>query len=600
MEFIKSIKIWKFRSIKSLAHGLTPSHLNIFVGQNDQGKSNFLRALNLFFNDETDIGNKFRFEDDYCYHSNTGRGTRLEVKIELEIHPPADRFKNPDPIRWVKIWKKDGSKIDERTLIANGKPLSQRNNVYKWLDKIRYRYVPAIKGQDYFSSLMGELHDVLNESHAEILGSQGEKFISGIQSVTRSITKELKNQLGISNAIQVPSDFKQLFSTLDFGVKEGENTYRLKQRGDGIKVRHIPIILKYMSEREKSISIPGYVKPDTIWGFEEPENNLELKYAFELAEKFKSYAKDIQIFITTHSPAFYSLSEDNQKTTSTFYVEQQIEQCTDIKIINIEEIDYLHERMGLLPIITPYLTQIYNKEKEIDKLNEHIFEIKSNKKFIVLTEDSNFETLQKYLFLHGCKKSETHFESYHGSGNINHAIYLGRYLKSNNPDSQIIIHRDRDYHENESIEEIRKKIESENMHFFVTKGVDIESQFISSRHINYLYETITVADAKIIIEQATDRCEQLSIDRLIDQNFKDNNKAEENAYAKKIRKIQEKYQLDKKRYRYGKKVLGAITAEIQKTIKKNPNLLDYSPYVIDTNLEQIFTDEQGTDEISFL
>ncbi|MBE4044311.1 ATP-binding protein, partial [Vibrio parahaemolyticus] len=42
---------------------------------------------------------------------------------------------------------------------------------------------------------------------------------------------------------------------------------------------------------------------------EEPENNLELKYAFELAEVFRGYSKDIQIFITTHSPAFYALDK---------------------------------------------------------------------------------------------------------------------------------------------------------------------------------------------------------------------------------------------------------------------------------------------------
>ena len=125
---------------------------------------------------------------------------------------------------------------------------------------------------------MGELYDVLNEAYADILSTQGEEFISGIQNITKGITEDLSEQIGISNTIQVPSDFKQLFSNLDFGVRLKGNTYHLKQRGDGIKIRHIPVILKYMSEQERSISRAGYVKPDTIWGFEEPENNLELRY----------------------------------------------------------------------------------------------------------------------------------------------------------------------------------------------------------------------------------------------------------------------------------------------------------------------------------
>ena len=251
MEIIKSVQIRKFRSLKSITKGLDLSHLNIFVGQNDQGKSNVLRALNLFFNSETDMGARFRFAEDYCYHSSTGKGARHEIRIDLYISPPEHRFKNAELVHWTKKWKKDGSVVEERKFYQSGKVLNPSENIYKWLDKIRYRYIPAIKGQNYFSSLMGELHDVLNEAHEAVLSSQGEDFISGIREVTESITKELDEQIGISNTIQVPSDFKQLFSNLDFGVRLDGNTYHLKQRGDGIKIRHIPVILKYMSQQEK-------------------------------------------------------------------------------------------------------------------------------------------------------------------------------------------------------------------------------------------------------------------------------------------------------------------------------------------------------------
>lgn len=47
MQFIKQIDIRKFRSINGLTK-IKTTDLNIFVGQNDQGKSNVLRALNLF------------------------------------------------------------------------------------------------------------------------------------------------------------------------------------------------------------------------------------------------------------------------------------------------------------------------------------------------------------------------------------------------------------------------------------------------------------------------------------------------------------------------------------------------------------------------
>ena len=45
---------------------------------------------------------------------------------------------------------------------------------------------------------------------------------------------------------------------------------------------------------------------------EEPENSLELSRAFELAEQFeKDFSKENQIYLTTHSPAFYDLLGSN-------------------------------------------------------------------------------------------------------------------------------------------------------------------------------------------------------------------------------------------------------------------------------------------------
>src|SRR5690606_24689934 len=176
MKFIRSIQIRKFRSIKSITNGFYPDSLTLLVGNNDHGKSNILRSLNLFFNGETDYGAPFRFDDDYCFMADSGTGTRREVRIDLTIDPPSDRFRNAEPIRWTKKWKMDGSVIEARTVISTGEDLSRSSNIYKWMDKIRYRYVPAVKGKEYFSILMSLLHDVLSESYEDDLGEQGQRF----------------------------------------------------------------------------------------------------------------------------------------------------------------------------------------------------------------------------------------------------------------------------------------------------------------------------------------------------------------------------------------------------------------------------------------
>ncbi|QZA76470.1 ATP-binding protein [Deefgea tanakiae] len=587
MEIIKSVEIRKFRSLKSLTHKLDFTDLNIFVGKNDQGKSNVLRALNLFFNGETDRSIRFRFSDDYCYHSNTGKGTKHEIRIDLIIEPPRNRFKHAKPLRWTKHWRPDGSVFEERRYIGSEQELAQRDNVSKWLDKIRYRYIPAIKGQSYFSALMGELHDVLNEAHSSVLSSQGEDFISGIRKVTEDITKDLNEQIGISNTIQVPSDFKQLFSNLDFGVRVNEHTYHLKQRGDGIKIRHIPVILKYMSEQERNISRAGYVKPDTIWGFEEPENNLELRYAFELAKKFKDYSSDIQIFVTTHSPAFYALDQHENDGVNMYYVHQNDDKCTLVSKVSHDKTDELHEIMGLLPLITPYLTKIYGQQKEIEALEVKVGALQDNTSVVVLTEDSDFEALSIYFKGHGCNLDRTEFISYNGVGEIKSAIAIGKYIKSKKPNVDIIIHRDRDYLTDEEIEKLRIKIVACGLHFYVPKGVDVEGEFICPKHINYLYPRVDIDKASLFIEEATDEAEDDSLGRLIDHHFKLINAKSDGAYGK-MKEIEGRYLNDKVRYRYGKKVIGLLKSKVQVEVRSNPNFYIYSDFIKNTSLASIF------------
>lgn len=587
MEIIKSVQIRKFRSLKSVTKKLEFAELNIFVGQNDQGKSNLLRALNLFFNNETDMDTRFRFSEDYCYHSNTGKGTRHEIRIDLVIHPPERRFKHAKPLKWTKRWRQDGSVVEERKYISSGEEVPIRDGVSQWLDKIRYRYIPAIKGQSYFSALMGELHDVLNEAHAETLATQGEEFISGIQQVTEDITRDLSQQIGISNTIQVPSDFKQLFSNLDFGVRLGANTYHLKQRGDGIKVRHIPVILKYMSEQERNISRAGYVKPDTIWGFEEPENNLELRYAFELAKSFKEYSKDIQIFVTTHSPAFYALDQTEEDGVNTFYISQGADNCTQVSKVTHDDTDELHESMGLLPLITPYLTKIYAHQNEIENLKGRVEELEDTIQYVVLTEDENHEHVIRYFEGQGCDTAITEFCSYFGADQINGAVFLGKYLKAKRPDIKVIIHRDRDYHDDKEIDKIKKKIEKHDFVFFVTKGVDLEGEYICPNHINAIYPEISVEQAKELIEAATKVAEKDSIDRLYDQSFKSGPPVQQ-AWGKEIRKLNKIYEENVERYRYGKKVSGELSSQLQKIRKTNSDIFVPSKFIRDEALIGVF------------
>lgn len=63
MVVLKRIHIKNFRSIVDATIEL--DDFNFFVGKNDSGKSNVLKAINLFFNERTDYDTPFNFAVDY-------------------------------------------------------------------------------------------------------------------------------------------------------------------------------------------------------------------------------------------------------------------------------------------------------------------------------------------------------------------------------------------------------------------------------------------------------------------------------------------------------------------------------------------------------
>jgi len=64
MLLIEAVEVSYFRSIyKDTLNKLKPT--TVLFGKNDAGKSNFLRALNLFFQDETNPRKKFDFNLDF-------------------------------------------------------------------------------------------------------------------------------------------------------------------------------------------------------------------------------------------------------------------------------------------------------------------------------------------------------------------------------------------------------------------------------------------------------------------------------------------------------------------------------------------------------
>ncbi|MCB0304063.1 MAG: AAA family ATPase [Calditrichaeota bacterium] len=589
MQIIKSIRICNFRSIDEVKLDVSAGDLCIIVGNNDAGKSNILRALNLFFNGETDIGSRLNFERDFWLGFETGRARQKKITIELEIIAPQKFLKGQHTVLWRKEWKEVGP-IQEKMILqdSNGKTVkfSAKSKLPTWINKIIFRYVPAIKGREYFNYLMGSLNDVLSESYKDRFRKDSRNFIKGVQEITQQITKDLSKELGIENRIQVPSDFKPLFSSLDFGTEVNGNSYPLSMRGDGIKIRHVPIILHFMAMSEKQINRQGYMPSETIWGFEEPENNLEMAQAFQLAKSFLRFSEDIQIFLTTHSPAFYSLNKSEHQIVKTFFVSRGKRNDTVARVVQkkttedaSEQADLdLDDQMGVLPYITKFveaqtqklLSEKAEREAYIKQLQQEIHQLGDHIKCLVFTEDHETNMLEALLKSNGYEMQDTKIRTYENKNQLDYAIFMAdqmiTYDKRNL--AKIIFHQDSDVQNDAMLKKYAKgKLKKhQNFEMFYTDGYDIEGYFLNADHINYIFPQISKDRIEQLIDKATKDMEDVSLDKLTN-TILENKKGKVN-YRKTYNEILQMYHSNVKRYRYGKDVLDKLISYVASDLQQ--------------------------------
>ena len=119
----------------------------------------------------------------------------------------------------------------------------------------------------------------------------------------------------MNSAIQMPDNLDVLFRDLTFSTSDKVvKEINLDQRGDGIKARHIPSILRYNQDNIERGRPKKSVSGTYIWGFEEPENGIEYLSCFDMSDELFSYKEYCQLLITTHSPVIYAKSKsENEK-----------------------------------------------------------------------------------------------------------------------------------------------------------------------------------------------------------------------------------------------------------------------------------------------
>ena len=395
MKNISRIEIQYFRSIY-WANISELTDLNIFTGKNDVGKSNILKALNLFFNNYVYEGVEFDFQENFNkiraeeVRKNSVKGKQF-IQIKITFNRGAGMSKTlPQQFTVTKKWLRYDSlpivtdDLEKRCIKAGLKYNDRtKSSLTKYLNTIRYIYIPAIKDSRIFNKVLGMLQGTLyNEKLTNDKGlvEALDNLAVRVQSSAKELNEEFFEATNISANISSPKDITEFYSTLSIDTIFAENySIKLDNRGDGIRVRYLPSILNYLAINSKK---------NIIWGFEEPENSVEYNLAIKMANSFaEEYSKKSMIFLTSHSPAFINLAKPNIQLFRCFNEENKTNVYTAKKAANKESIAI---ELGYLKLQEELFKDYLEKKQQLDdslcETNRLKEKIKTYHKPVIITE----------------------------------------------------------------------------------------------------------------------------------------------------------------------------------------------------------------------
>ncbi|MBO9706707.1 MAG: AAA family ATPase [Caulobacter sp.] len=372
---IKAVEIRYFRSFYQINFSPTRK-MNVIFGENDTGKSNVMRALNLFFNGETSPSEEFDLNIDLSSRRRAdiegGSDVRTTVYVKVFFRTPKEhRTALGDEFYVKRTWSPSTGSVPRQECSTHIQNAGQKNSLTRFLNKTKFTYIPAVKDRNVYAKLLMEAYEAIASSKGFEAALQ--VFTEEIRNQTRALSERLDLSLGLRSALAPPTDLAELFSSLDFEtlVGDGGSMSLLKQRGDGIQARHIPELISFIADRDEH----AY----HVWGIEEPENSLSMNSAVAAAKRLRgmvaSEKKNFQLFITTHSPAFYALEGDDVAKFFLKKADSDVEVKDGTSRTTVELMEFMGDQF-LLPAMSEALKAAERRNEELravcDALSEKI------------------------------------------------------------------------------------------------------------------------------------------------------------------------------------------------------------------------------------
>jgi len=313
---ISRIIIEGFRSIRQAV--IEPlADFTSLAGLNNSGKSNVLRALNAFFNDETDPGQLVDVDTDF-YRPDLRKKRRKRIRVELTFNLP-DQFRFRKGLEGVqqilggqtfsiaKEWVR-GPVLPTYFLNGSVLELQDRQRLNQFLQLIKYRYVPnRVLPTELIRNEHRSLRDVLVRRLAQRAKSNGKAFAAIRDTSTRmiaSLTRRFQEACPGEGTVSLATPTSWHDLAFAFGYRLARGGIEIEDAAQGSGIQSLLMLeTLYLIDRDYFQQF-GW-RQAAIWGIEEPESSLHSSLEARVASYLASVATDqksrLQVLCTTHS-----------------------------------------------------------------------------------------------------------------------------------------------------------------------------------------------------------------------------------------------------------------------------------------------------------
>ncbi len=270
--YISSIKIFNFKSIGELELDFQ-KEMNIIIGKNNVGKSNVLKALNLFFN-------KTEFEDNdypislshFLWHGQT-----KDSYIEVTMYKSSTT----------------SNSFDKRPIIIKSVFNDYRRDYLSRGDK-EFEYITRDSFRSKIPSFiyLGDLSDKNISVHSlnEMFKINDLKTAQKVETYANQLIKNIWDQ-----QIAISISFSQDEYSISI-IDEYGNSNSFEYKSSGVQqLAYLVLFFAFSIVQGRS---------NYILALEEPETNLHVGIQKKLFKYLKSFSNNVQLFLTTHSSIF--------------------------------------------------------------------------------------------------------------------------------------------------------------------------------------------------------------------------------------------------------------------------------------------------------